>query len=79
MRKVIKLCTYSLVLYVFFAFIGPQIIALSPTWQGLNAALEEHNVEGGALFYTEIPFIEEAEQAVRDGVKKGMALRKEKE
>ncbi len=77
MSKVLKLCAYSLALYVFFAFIGPQIISLSPTWQALNNALEENNVEGGALFYTEIPFIEEAEQAVRDGVEKGMALRKE--
>ncbi len=75
MKKVAKLCTYSFMLYLFFAYVGPQLISFFPTWQALNNALEENNVEGGALFYTEIPFIEEAEQNVRNGVEKGMALR----
>ncbi len=78
MKGILKLGLYSFLLFLFFAYVGPFMISLSPTWQGLNRELEEHGVEGGALFYTEIPFIEDAEKHIRASVKKGMEIREEK-
>ncbi len=77
MKGLAKFIFYSSLLYLFFAYVGPFMISLSPTWQGLIRELDEHDVEGGALFYTEVPFIEDAEDHVRAAVEEGMRIRRE--
>ncbi len=78
MKGLLKLLTYSFGLFLFFAYIGPFIIAQFPTWGRFNDALDEHNIPGGALYYTEIPFIEDAVNHVDSAVNEGMRKRSEK-
>ena len=70
MIKVAKLITYSLVLYLFFAHFTPFIVQFFPRWQAYVDTANEHGIEPGALYYTDVPVSLDAEQANRRAVMK---------
>ena len=55
------------------------MISLSPAWQHYNAVQEQYGLNSGALYYSDIPNIQEAEEFTRNAVKEGMKLRREKQ
>ncbi len=61
----------------FFAVITPRLVALSPAWQHYDRVQEENGLDSGALYYTNVPVVQSAEEAMKHAVKAGMAERRE--
>ena len=66
MFKMGKLVLWGVGLWVFFALVTPRLVAL-----------EEHGLDSGALYYTNVPVVQSAEEAMKRAVKAGMAERRE--
>ena len=68
MIKVAKLIIYSFLLYVFFAHFTPFIVQFFPSWQAYVDTAEEHGIEPGALYYTDVPVALDAAEASRRAI-----------
>ena len=77
MFKMGKLVLWGGGLWVFFALVTPRLVALSPAWQQYDRVQEEHGLDSGALYYTNVPVVQSAEEAMKRAVKAGMAERRE--
>ena len=75
--KMGKLVLWGVSLWVFFAVITPRLVALSPAWQHYDRDQEENGLDSGALYYTNVPVVQSAEEAMKRAVKAGMAERRE--
>ena len=75
--KMGKLILWGAGLWVFFAVITPRLVALSPAWQHYDRVQEENGLDRGALYYTNVPVVQSAEEAMKHAVKAGMAERRE--
>ena len=68
---ILGLCT-------FFGFISPTVIdRIVPGWERLDKIQEEHGLDNALLYYTDLPIIQEAEEATRRAVRQGMQARRE--
>ena len=54
-----------------------RALALSPAWQHYDRVQEENGLDSGALYYTNVPVVQSAEEAMKHAVKAGMAERRE--
>jgi len=70
MIKLAKLITYLFLFYVFFAHFTPFIVQFFPSWQAYVDTANEYGIESGALYYTDVPVVLDAEQSSRDAVMK---------
>lgn len=71
------ICAAGLI-WLFFGLLEAGLAALCPAWQRFNALQEEHGLNSGALFYTDVPVSQEAEEAMREAVRKAMSARRER-
>lgn len=76
-RALIKLFGIAVALWFFFAIFTPVLEDHIPAWKRYNRIQEEQNLDSGALYYTNVPQTQEAEEATRRAVKEGMAERRE--
>lgn len=72
-----KLVLWGVGLWVFFAVITPRLVALSPAWQHYDRVQEENDLDSGALYYTNVPVVQSAAEAMQQAVRAGMADRRE--
>lgn len=72
----LKLSAWAVALWFFFAVLTPRLVALFPAWQRYYAVQEEYNLDSGALYYTNVPITQEAENAMRAAVRRGMEDRR---
>lgn len=72
----LKLFAWAVALWFFFAVITPRLVALFPAWQRYYAVQEKYNLDSGALYYTNVPVTQEAEEAMRAAVHEGMEERR---
>lgn len=61
---------------VFFAILTPILENHIPAWKRYNQIQEEQNLDSGALYYSNVPQTQEAEETTRRAVKEGMAERR---
>lgn len=78
LRNILILCLWALGLWFFFAVFTPFLEDRIPAWKNYNKVQEEQDLDSGALYYTNVPQTQEAEEATRRAVKEGMALRRQK-
>ncbi len=71
----LKLLAWVLGLWFFFAILTPRLVALSPAWQKYDAAQEQYGLDSGALYYSNVPITQEAEEGMRRAVREGMEQR----
>jgi len=67
---------WGLGLWFFFAVFTPFLEDKIPAWKRYNQIQEEQNLDSGALYYTNVPQTQEAEEVTRRAVKEGMAERR---
>ena len=72
----LKMGGLAVALWFFFAVLTPRLVALSPAWQRYDAAQEEYGLDSGALYYSNVPATQEAEEVVRRAVREGMRQRR---
>lgn len=75
-RHWLKLLFVCLIIWVFFAFIGPFFENRIPAWHKYNQIQEEQNLDSGALYYSNVPQTQEAEDNMRRAVKEAMDERR---
>lgn len=63
-------------LWFFFAVMTPFLEDRIPAWKRYNQIQEEQNLDSGALYYTNVPQVQEAEEQTRRAVREGMAIRR---
>lgn len=74
-RGILLLLAWGLGLWFFFAIFTPWLEPKIPAWQRYNKIQEEQNLDSGALYYSNVPQTQEAEEATRRAVREGMAQR----
>lgn len=75
-RNLIILGFWCIGLWFFFAVFTPFLENYIPAWKRFNQIQEEQGLDTGALYYSNVPQTEEAEQAMREAVRKGMEARR---
>lgn len=78
-RSWLHLAGWAVSLWVFFGFIGPRLVTLSPSWQRYCQVQEEQGLDSGALYYTDVPVSLECERANRAAVMKALERRRARE
>lgn len=63
-------------LWFFFAILTPILEDHIPAWKRYNRIQEEQNLDSGALYYSNVPQTQEAEETTRRAVREGMAERR---
>lgn len=74
-RNLLKMGSWALALWLFFAVLTPRLVALSPAWQHYDAVQEQYGLDSGALYYSDVPVTQEAADAVGRAVCAGMQER----
>lgn len=77
-KKIFKLFCIGFGLWFFFAVFTPFFVSFFPSWQKYNQVQEEMGLDSGALYYSNIPNILDAELHMREAISKGMQDRREK-
>lgn len=72
LRGLGKLILIALCLWFFFAIFTPVLEDHIPAWKRFNRIQEEQNLDSGALYYSNVPQTQEAEEATRKAVREGM-------
>lgn len=72
----LKLLCWAVGLWFFFAILTPIIEDHIPAWKRYNRIQEEQNLDSGALYYSNVPQTQEAEENTRHAVREGMADRR---
>lgn len=75
-RNLVLLAAWAVGLWFFFAILTPIMEEHIPAWKRYNQIQEEQNLDSGAIYYTNVPQTQEAEEAARRAVKEGMAERR---
>ncbi len=75
-RSLLLMAMWGVGLWFFFAIFTPFLEGHIPAWKRYNQIQEEQNLDSGALYYTNVPQTQEAEEATRRAVKEGMAERR---
>lgn len=75
-HKIAKLIFVCIILFVFFAYVGPFIEVYIPAWKRYNQIQEEQNLDSGALYYSNVPQTQEAEENMRRAIKEAMDERR---
>ncbi|WP_298032150.1 hypothetical protein [uncultured Desulfovibrio sp.] len=75
-RNLLKMGGLAVALWFFFAILTPRLVTLSSAWQRYDAAQEQYGLDSGALYYSNVPATQEAEDAVRRAVREGMRQRR---
>jgi len=63
------LAFFSVLIWVFGAFVGPWIIQSIPTFKKIVQVIEEQDINSNAYFYTEIEASYDGEIYLRDSIK----------
>lgn len=74
--NILKLACWAAGLWFFFAILTPIIENHIPAWKRYNRIQEEQNLDSGALYYSNVPQTQEAEETTRRAVREGMADRR---
>lgn len=75
-KGLILLILWGFGLWFFFAICTPVLEDHIPAWKRYNQIQEEQGLDSGALYYTNVPQTQEAEEATRKAVREGMAKRR---
>lgn len=76
-RSLLLLAAWGIGLWFFFAIFTPFLEDKIPAWKRYNQIQEEQNLDSGALYYTNVPQTQDAEEATRKAVREGMAERRQ--
>lgn len=76
-RPILKLAAWAVGLWSFFAIFTPFLEDRIPAWKRYNQIQEEQGLDSGALYYTNVPQTQEAEEKTRAAVKAGMEARRQ--
>lgn len=76
LRNLLILGIWGVGLWFFFAILTPIMEDHIPAWKRYNQIQEEQNLDSGALYYSNVPQTQEAEEATRRAVREGMAERR---
>lgn len=76
LRSLLILGAWCIGLWFFFAIFTPILEDQIPAWKRYNKIQEEQNLDSGALYYSNVPQTQEAEEATRRAVREGMAERR---
>lgn len=77
-HSIILLSAWAVGLWLFFAILTPALENHIPAWKRYNQIQEEQGLDSGALYYSNVPQTQEAEEATRAAVKAGMTERRER-
>lgn len=77
LKNIAVLAVWSIGLWFFFAVLTPIIEDHIPAWKRYNQVQEEQDLDSGALYYSNVPQTQEAEENTRRAVKEGMAIRRD--
>ena len=77
MYRLVKLGSWILGLWFFFAVVTPRLVALSPAWQHYDAVQEEFGLNSGDFYYSNVPVTQSSEEHVRWAVREGMLERQQ--
>lgn len=75
-RGILKLLCWIAGLWFFFAILTPVLEDHIPAWKRFNKIQEEQGLDSGALYYSNVPQTQDAEEAMREAVRKGMEARR---
>lgn len=76
LRGLLLLALWGVGLWFFFAIFTPVLENHVPAWKRYNEIQEEKGLDSGALYYTNVPQTQEAEEQTRAAVKAGMLERR---
>ena len=76
LKGVFWLAVWAAGLWFFFAVFTPVLEDQIPAWKRYNQIQEEQNLDSGALYYSNVPQTQEAEERTRAAVAEGMAQRR---
>lgn len=74
--NILKLVCWAVGLWFFFAILTPVIEDHISAWKRYNRIQEEQDLDSGALYYSNVPQTQEAEETTRRAVREGMADRR---
>lgn len=77
MRGLLLLAAWGAGLWFFFAILTPVLEDHIPAWKRYNQIQEEQGLDSGALYYSNVPQTQEAEEKTRAAVASGMAARRD--
>lgn len=77
LRGLCLLALWGAGLWFFFAVLTPVLEDRIPAWKRYNQIQEEKGLDSGALYYTNVPQTQEAEERTRAAVQAGMRERRE--
>lgn len=76
--KIGKLLLIAAFLWFFFGVLTPILENHIPAWKRYNQIQDENGLDSGALYYSDVPQTQEAEERMRAAIKAGMRERLEK-
>lgn len=76
LANMLKICLWGLGLWFFFAIFTPFLEDRIPAWKRFNQIQEEQNLDSGALYYTNVPQVQEAEENTRRAMHESMLERR---
>lgn len=76
-KNILKLLCICLCLWFFFAVLTPILEDRIPAWKRYNEIQAEQGLDSGAIYYSDVPQTQEAEEKMREAVERGMAARRE--
>lgn len=75
-KGLVLLMLWGIGFWVFFAILTPFLENHIPAWKRLNTIQAEQGIDSGALYYSNVPQTQEAEERTRAAVAEGMAQRR---
>ncbi|MDE5832310.1 MAG: hypothetical protein K2H64_04885 [Desulfovibrio sp.] len=76
-KNILKLLCVCLALWFFFAVLTPILEDHIPAWKRYNQISAEKGLDSGAIYYSDVPVSQEAEEIMREAVERGMAARRD--
>lgn len=76
--KIARLGLIALALWAFFALFTPVLESHIPAWREYNRIQDEQGLDSGALYYSNVPQTQEAEERMRAAIEGAMRERLEK-
>lgn len=76
LKKCLVLLCICVGLWFFFSVITPFMEDRIPAWKRYNRIQEEQGLDSGALYYSNVPQTQEAEEAMRRAIKETMEERR---
>lgn len=76
LKKIINFLLACAALWIFFGIVGPFFEARIPAWRQYNQIQREQDLDSGALYYSNVPQTQDAEENMRRAIKEAMAERR---